>query len=362
MSTDVLANEPAVAGNNNGSTSQPTPEHIMQVGLGFWASKTLLAAVNFQLFTILAEKEKLSASQIKDKLNLKSTDRYVYDFLDTLTALGFLQREGLLKTALYSNAPDTNIFLDKKKQSYIGGILEMANNRLYGFWGNLETGLLTGLPQNEIKDGADNPFEELYQSPEKLREFAHAMSGIQMGNFIAFAQKFDFGKYKTLTDVGGSGAMLSIMVAKHQPHMQCISFDLPPVAPIAQENIDQIGLSARVKTKNGDFFKDDLPKADVVTMGNILHDWDEEKKLLLIKKAYEALPAGGAFVTIENVIDEERKENAFGLMMSLNMLIETGKGFDYTFSDFTGWTKSAGFKQTTIIPLTGPTSAAIAYK
>jgi hypothetical protein len=97
-------------------------------------------------------------------------------------------------------------------------------------------------------------------------------------------------------------------------------------------------------------------------MGNILHDWDEEKKLLLIKKAYDALPAGGAFVAIENVIDEQRKQNSFGLMMSLNMLIETGKGFDYTFSDFTSWAKAAGFKSTMIIPLTGPTSAAIAYK
>lgn len=343
-------------------SNQHTPQHIMQIGLGFWASKTLLAAVNFQLFTILAEKEKLSALQIKDRLGLKCTDRNIYDFLDTLTAFGFLQREGLLGSAVYSNGTDTNVFLDKKKPSYIGGILEMANNRLYSFWGDLETGLLTGLPQNEIKQGDNDMFAKLYESPERLREFVHAMSGIQMGNFMAFAQKFDFSKYKTLTDAGGAGAILSLMVAKHQPHMQCTSFDLPPVAPIARENIDHFGLSARVKTINGDFFKDDLPKADVVTMGNILHDWDEEKKLLLIKKAYEALSPGGALVAIENVIDEQRKENTFGLMMSLNMLIETGKGFDYTFSDFTAWAKAAGFKNTAIIPLTGPTSAAIAYK
>jgi precorrin-6B methylase 2 len=360
MSTEVASSKPAET--NGKPVAQPTPQHIMQIGLGFWASKTLLAAVNFQLFTILAEKGKLSASQIKTTLNLKCTDRHAYDFLDTLTSFGFLQREGLLENAVYSNGTDTNIFLDKKKPSYIGGILEMANNRLYGFWADLEAGLRTGLPQNEVKNGVDNPFEELYKSPEKLKEFAHAMSGIQMGNFMAFAQQFDFSKYKSLADVGGSGAMLSIMVAKHQPHMQCISIDLPPVAPVAQENIDHFGLSAKVKTANGDFFKDDLPKADVITMGNILHDWDEEKKLILIKKAYEALSPGGAFVTIENVIDEQRKENSFGLMMSLNMLIETGKGFDYTFSDFTGWAKAVGFKSTMIIPLTGPTSAAIAYK
>lgn len=341
---------------------QPTPQHIMQIGLGFWASKTLLAAVNFHLFTILSEKEKLGAVQIKNILELKCTDRNIYDFLDTLTALGFLQREGLLENALYSNSADTKVFLDEKKPGYIGGILEMANNRLYGFWADLETGLRTGMPQNEMKQGAGDMFEKLYESPERLKEFIHAMSGIQMGNFMAFAQKFDFSKYKSLVDAGGAGAILSIMVAKHQPHMHCINFDLPPVAPIAQENIDRFSLAEKVKTVNGDFFKDALPDADVVVMGNILHDWDEDKKIMLVKKAFEALPSGGAFVAIENVIDEQRKENVFGLMMSLNMLIETGKGFDYTFSDFTKWAMSAGFKKTEIIPLAGPSSAVVAYK
>ena len=258
-------------------TNQPSPDKIMQTGLGFWASKTLLTAVNLKLFTHLAERGKLSGVQIKKIFGFQCTDRNVYDFLDTLTSFGFLEREGIMETALYSNGADTDFFLDKKKPAYIGGILEMANNRLYPFWGNLESGLLTGLPQNEIKEGVNDMFTQLYEDPAKLKEFVHAMTGIQIGNFMAFAQKFDFSKYKSLVDVGGSGAMLSVMVAKDQSHMQCISFDLPEVAPIAQENIDHFGLSEKIKTMNGDFFKDDFPKADVVLMGNILHDWDEEK-------------------------------------------------------------------------------------
>ena len=343
-------------------TNQPTPERILQTGLGFWASKTLLAAVNLKLFTQLGEKGKLSGPAIKKLLGFQCTDRNVYDFLDTLTSLGFLQREGLMETALYSNGGDTGFFLDAGKPGYIGGILEMANNRLYNFWGNLEEGLLTGMPQNEAKQGVTDMFAKIYESPERLKEFVHAMSGVQMGNFMSFAQQFDFSNYTTLTDAGGAGAMLSLMVAKYQPHMQCRSFDLPAVAPIAQENIAKFGLSERVTTVDGDFFKEPLPTADVIVMGNILHDWDEEQKLELVKKAWEALPPGGAFVAIENIIDEERKQNTFGLMMSLNMLIETGKGFDYTFSDFTGWAKTAGFRDVSILALTGPSSAAIAYK
>ena len=342
-------------------SNHASPAAIMQIGTGFWASKILLSAIRFQLFTELAIKTKMSGHDIKTTLNLKCSDRHLFDFLDALTGFGFLQREGLLETALYSNTHDTDTFLDKNKPSYIGGILEMMNNRLYSFWGSLEDGLLTGLPQNEAKRSEDF-FGLIYQDPEKLKGFINAMSGIQMGNFMTFAQKFDFSKYKTLADVGGSAGLLSLMVAKHQPHMTCTTFDLLPVEPIANETIQKFGLGDRVKTQSGDFFADAFPKADVITMGNILHDWDEEKKVLLMKKAYEALPEGGAFIAIESIIDNERKQNLFGLMMSLNMLIETGTGFDYTFADFDRWSNAAGFKSTSLLPLAGPSSAAIAYK
>jgi len=341
--------------------NHPTPENIMKIGAGFWASKILLSAVKFQIFTTLAEKKTMSAIELKSLLGFNCTDRNVYDYLDALTTFGFLNREGLLETAKYSNSIDTDFFLDKKKPSYIGGMLEMLNNRLYNFWGNLEEGLKTGLPQNEAKNG-ENLFEALYSDADRLKEFIHAMSGIQLGNFMAFSQAFDFSKYKTLVDVGGSAGLLSLMVAKHQAHMNCTSWDLPPVEPIANATIQQFKLSDRVKTAKGDFFKDAIPNADVVVMGNILHDWDEETKVMLMQKAFDALPTGGAFVAIEGIIDDERNKNVFGLMMSLNMLIETGKGFDYTFADFNKWANKVGFKSTSLIPLAGPSSAAIAYK
>ena len=338
-----------------------TPENIMKIGTGFWASKILLSAVKFQIFTTLAEKKTMSAIELKSLLGFNCTDRNVYDYLDALTTFGFLNREGLLEYAKYSNSVDTDLFLDKKKPSYIGGMLEMLNNRLYNFWGNLEEGLKTGLPQNEAKNGG-NLFEALYSDADRLKEFIHAMSGIQMGNFVAFSQAFDFSKYKTLLDAGGSAGLLSLMVAKHQAHMNCTTWDLPPVEPIANATIQQFQLGDRVKTGKGDFFNDAIPDADVVVMGNILHDWDEETKIMLMQKAYDALPTGGAFVAIEAIIDDERNKNVFGMMMSINMLIETGKGFDYTFADFNKWANKVGFKSTSLIPLAGPSSAAIAYK
>ena len=335
------------------------PSNIMQIGMGFWASKTLLTAVKLELFTQLAGRPQ-SGAEIKHQLGLHI--RGLYDFLDALVALGFLQRDGKKDSAVYSNSPDTDLFLDKNKPSYIGGMLEMSNNRLYPFWNFLEEGLKTGNPQNEIRTGKQTLFEQIYSDKDKTREFVNAMGGIQTGNFITFATKFDFSGYQSLCDIGGAGAQLSAHVVSHNPHMRCTSFDLPPVSPIALENISKMGLADKVNVKSGDFFTDAFPRADVITMGNILHDWGTSEKKLLISKAYDALPEGGALVVIENMIDDERRENAFGLLMSLNMLIETTEGYDFTVADFDSWTKEAGFSETSVMHLTGPSSAAVAIK
>jgi predicted O-methyltransferase YrrM len=335
------------------------PSHIMEVGMGFFASKALLSAVELGLFTELA-KDSMTASEIAKALGLHP--RAVPDFPDALVALGLLQRAGDGPDGHYSNTPETAVFLDRTSPNYIGGILEMANARLYGFWADLTEALKTGAPQNETKHCGEPMFAKLYETPERLEQFMNAMSGVSAGNFQAFAQKFDFSRYKTLCDVGGATGQLSCMVAAASPHMHCISFDLPEVLPIATRKIEEAGLTDRVTAVSGDFFTGPLPNADVITMGMILHDWNLEKKKVLIRKAYDALPQGGAFVVIEALIDDARRENAFGLLMSLNMLIEFGDAFDYSGSDFAGWCREAGFREFEIIPLTGPSSAAVAYK
>jgi hypothetical protein len=341
------------------SNAQLDPSHIMQVGMGFWPSKTVLSAVELELFTHLGSDE-MTGDEIGEKLGLHP--RGIYDFLDTLVALRFLERDGDGSDGRYRNTADSAAFLDKTSPTYIGGILEMSNARLYRFWADLTEALKTGEPQNEIKQTGKPMFDELYSDPARLEQFMQAMAGVSLGNFHALAQKFDFSKYKTVCDVGGATGQLSMILATHHPHLQCLSYDLPVVVPIAEKAIAAAGLSDRVTAVSGDFFADPLPQADVITMGLILHDWNLDRKMQLIRAAYEALPEGGAFIIIENLIDDARRENAFGLMMSLNMLIEFGDAFDFTGSDFAGWCREAGFKDVEILPLTGPGSAGIAYK
>lgn len=336
-----------------------SPMSILQIGMGFWPAKTLLTAVKLGLFTELANGP-LFASEIQQKLGLHS--RSTLDFVDSLVALGLIQRQGTGFTAIYSNTPETAIFLNRNSPAYIGGLLEMANDRLYPFWNNLEEALRTGEPQNEVKLTGKPLFEALYADPANLEIFMEGMTGAQVGNFMMLAEEFDFGPYNTLVDVGGANGTLSACVVSGNPHLQCLTVDLPPVQPIAEKNIRKHGLQDKIKTGVLDFMTQQFPKGDVITMGNILHDWDLPQKKMLIAKAYEALPENGALIVIENIIDDERKENVFGLLMSLNMAVETEGGFDYSHADFHRWAIEAGFRSTSKLHLTGPSSAVIAYK
>jgi hypothetical protein len=336
--------------------SQPvTPDMIMQVGLGFWASKTLLSAVEMGVFTELA-KHPEDGESLRKRLGLHP--RSAADFFDTLVALGFLRRVD----GKYCNTPETDLFLDKRKPSYIGGMLEMANRRLYGFWAHLTEALRTGRPQNESRDGGTPMFEALYADPQRLEDFLKAMTGISHGANRAIAAKFEWGKYKTFVDVGTAQGDLAVQVALAHPHLSGAGFDLPEVEPIFETYVQQNGLGGRVRFTPGSFFTDELPSADVLMFGHILHDWNLDEKKMLIDKAYKALPKGGAIIVYESIIDDDRSKNAFGLMMSLNMLIETPGGFDYTGADCMGWMKEAGFGQTRCEHLVGPDSMVVGIK
>lgn len=290
---------------------------------------------------------------------LKLHPRSARDFLDALVALGMLQRN----QGRYANAPETDYFLDRAKPTYVGGLLEMVNRRLYGFWNNLTEALHTGSPQNESKaDPGASPFDALYRDPARLRLFLQGMTGISLGAARAIAHKFPWSRYRTFVDAGGAQGALPVSVALAHPQITGLNFDLPVVGPIFEEYVASFNLQDRLKFQAGNFFTDPLPAADVLVMGHILHDWNLAQKKSLIAKAHAALPTGGALIVYEALIDDERRQNAFGLLMSLNMLIETPGGFDYTGADCCGWLKEAGFSDTRVEHLLGPDSMVVGIK
>ena len=331
-----------------------TPDGILQLGTSFWGSKALLSAVELGVFSALASGP-ADLEALRKRIGLHP--RAARDFLDALVALKMLEREG----GVYRKSAETDAFLDKAKPSYIGGLLEMANTRLYGFWGSLTEALRTGEHQNEGKQGEDF-FAAMYAKAEVLRGFLTAMSGISAGAAHAIAAKFRWDDHRSFVDLGAAQGMVPVTLARAYPHLGGIGFDLPQVQPVFEKFVAEQGLSDRVRFQAGNFFEDELPTADVIVMGHVLHDWDLAQKKLLLAKAFAALPKGGAVIVYDAIIDDDRRKNAFGLLMSLNMLIETTGGFDYTGADCSAWMCEAGFTATRIEHLVGPDSMVIGIK
>ena len=331
-----------------------TPEFIMQLGFGFWASKTLLSAVELEVFTVLTGGP-LDAEALRTRLGLHP--RGARDFFDALVALRLLDRTD----GAYANTAETDLYLDRGKPSYVGGILEMANRRLYPFWGNLTEALCTGRPQNEARAGGD-PFAAIYASPEGVAGFLNAMTGVSLPLAHALATRFPWSGYRSVIDIGAAAGSMPVELALAHPHLEAGGFDLPPVRPVFEAYVAQRGLAGRVRFHDGDFMHGPMPSADVLVMGHILHDWDLEEKRMLVAKAHAALPQDGVLIVYDRMIDDDRRENAAGLLMSLNMLIETPGGFDYTGADCIGWLREAGFASIRQESLVGPYSMVVGIK
>lgn len=335
------------------------PDRIMAIGGGYTAAKALLSAVGLGLFTELGGTA-LTAAEIAERLGL--VPHPARDFLDFLVSLDLLDRDSDGLDARYRNTEETAYFLDEASPAYHGGLLNIWDQRNYRFWADLTEALKTGQAQSEVKQSGRPFFETLYADPARLENFMRAMDSSSRRNFAILAEVFPFGRYRRLCDVGGADALLSRIIAPAHLHLHCTSFDLPKVTDIARRRVEEAGLGDRISTVAGNFLTDPLPPADVITMGMILHDWNLEHKQALIAKAYDALPEGGAFVVIESLIDDARRTNTFGLMMSLNMLIEFGDAFDYSAADFQGWCRDAGFRSFETYPLDTGSGAAVAYK
>jgi SAM-dependent methyltransferase len=335
-------------------------ERILQLGFGFWGAKTLLTAVELGLFTELATGPQ-PLGVVATRLALHP--RSARDFLDALVALGILERDdGASADPVYRNTPEADLYLDRAKPSYIGGLLEMANRRLYPAWGNLTEGLRTGQPQNEAKDGGPDPFTAIYADPANLESFLRGMTGVSLPTARAIAAAFPWKEHRSFADVGCAQGGFPVEVARAHPHLVGIGFDLPPVRPIFERYVREHALENRLKFQEGSFFANPLPAAEVLVMGHILHDWNMGQKRMLVAKAHAALPAGGRLIVYDAMIDDARRENAFGLLMSLNMLIETPGGFDYTAADCIGWMRDAGFGDVRAERLPGPYAMVIGTK
>ena len=318
------------------NTLRPTEERIKKLAFAFREAKLVLSAVELELFTVLAEGP-LALEDLRDRIGVNT--RGARDFFDALVAVGLLQRN---QNEVYANSPDSDLYLDRRKDTYIGGELDHANTQLYGRWVSLTAGLRTGQPQTGA--GTAGNYPTFYSNPVSLDAFLRAMTGATLLPAKALVAKFSWRDYATVIDIGCAQGCLPVLIAQAHGHITGGGFDLPEVKPAFEDYVRKHHLENRLQFHGGDFFQVPLPSADVLVMGRVLHNWDLAQKKMLLRKAYEALPKGGALVVYERMIDDERRSNASGLLSSLNMLVMTSGGFDYTASDCIGWMREVGFR------------------
>ena len=332
----------------------PSPQSILDIGCGYRASKVLLSAIELGVFTILSD-QPLDATALTQRIGIH--DRGARDFFDTLVALGLLIRDD---AGRYATTLETGLYLDRRKSSYIGSMFEQYNASEYGLWGSLTQALRTGSPQTGI--AAAQHFAGLYADSARFHRFVKSMTGGSLLAAKAIAARFPWQDYQTVIDIGTAEGCLPVEVAHAHPHMSGGGFDLPELREMFEANIREHGLADRLQFHAGDFFTMPLPPADVIVLGRILHNWNLDIKRMLLGKAYRALPKGGALIVHETLIAEDRRSNAAGMLASLNMLLWTAGGYDFSGSECAEWMREAGFNDVQIEPLATEQSMVIGKK
>ena len=320
-----------------------TLEDILQLGYAFRGAKALMSAIELGVFTVLAENP-LNGEALRGRLSI--AERGARDFFDALVALGLLHRDN---DGTYANAPACARYLDARKADYIGGLIENLSAREYATWGALTEALRTGRPQTGFEANAH--FGQLYADPERQVRFLKGMSGASLLAARRLAEKFPWQKFNTVADIGTAEGCVPVQLSLAHPHLKAKGFDLPILENSFRVHAARHGLSDRLTFVAGDFFTGPLPTADVLVMGRVLHNWNLPTKRMLLGKAFAALPVGGALIVYERLIDDARQDSIAGLLSSLNMLIMTEGGFDFSAADCIGWMRDADFRDARCEPL-----------
>lgn len=312
------------------STDVSRPAGIIRLANSFADAKALLTAVELGLFDLLHPGAK-SAEEIQSGLELHG--RGLTDWLDLLIELGLLSRS----EGKYENTSGPDQYLIRGTQGYIGGFLERSNRNLFPAYAKLGTALKTGQPQS------GSSFDAVVENPFILEQFINSMDALTrtLGPVLLDAVD-EWSSYTSVLDVGGCQGSLTSMIVAANPNLAGHTFDLPQMAPFFEKNIEARGLTGKVTFHGGSFFEDDLPKADIVTMGHVLHDWDREQRGFLVKKAFDAVNPGGILVVYDRMLDRasSRVEN---LVISLDMLLVTDGGSEYTVGELREHAEKAGF-------------------
>ncbi|WP_083913989.1 methyltransferase [Nocardia concava] len=325
-----------------------SPAHILGVVSGARRAQVVLAAAELDLFTVLADRD-LAAAEIGAAIGLHP--EWTRDFLDAVASSGLIIADG----GRYSNSPDAHRYLVRGRPEYLGGFLRFLDKTLHPAWTGLAASVKSGKPVNS--DAAEgDPYGVLFTDPDDRRGFFDAMDVLNAPIGAALA-RLDWSQRGTFADIGGARGNIAASLVRAHPHLRATVFDLPEVESEFDSHIGELGLKDRIEFRPGDFFTDPLPSAEVLIFGHVLHNWPVARRRQLIEAAYAALPDGGTIAIYDPVIDPARPSPS-ALLASLNMLVWSSGGSEYTVAEAETWLRDAGFVDIAAAPL-GPTSTLI---
>jgi len=339
----------------SGDATPPDPSVVLDLLTAFRRSKTMFAAVTLGVFDALAQGPKTAPALAGE---LKANADALGRLLDACVALGLLQRgpNG------YGNSAPASAYLCRTSPRRLTGYLFFSNEFMWKLWANLEDAIREGSHRWPQTFGWDGPiFANFFRSEEAKREFLLGMHGYGLISSPQIVAAFDLSRFRRLVDLGGATGHLAVAACQRYPALKAVVFDLSDAVPLAREMVGASPVADRISVQAGDFFTDPLPEADLYAVGRILHDWSEDKILVLLRKVHERLPAGGALLVAEKLIDADRAGPVWAHMQSLNMLVCT-EGKERTLSEYEALLKQAGFAQVQGRQTPSPLDAVLALK
>ncbi|MEO8597515.1 MAG: methyltransferase [Candidatus Solibacter sp.] len=318
--------------------SLPDPQPVLDLIEAFRRSKTMFTAVSMGIFDALRQAP-ASAADLAAKL--KANRDAMTSLLDACAALGLLEKRG----GVYHNTPAAAAYLCADSPHTLRGYVRYSDAALYRMWGNLEDAVREGAPRWAQTFGLDGPiFSAFFRTDESMRDFLMGMHGFGMLTSPQVVTAFDLSRFHRLVDLGGATGHLAIAACERYPELRATVFDLPRAGALAREQVTQSAARDRIEIAAGDFFTDALPAADLYYLGRILHDWNEVKIDLLLRRVFERLPDDGALLIGEKLLEEDGVGPVPANMQSLNMLIVT-EGRERSLGQYAALLQKAGFAE-----------------
>jgi acetylserotonin N-methyltransferase len=333
----------------------PDPSPVLDLIEAFRRSKTMFAAVTLGIFDRL-EIGPATAPSLAGQIGADAAA--LERLLDACVGLGLLRKQD----GVYANQAVASAYLARSSPRAMTGYIQYSNDVLYRMWGTLEDAVREGSHRWRQVYGLEGGiFDHFFRTDEDMRKFLLGMHGYGLLSSPAVVASFDLSRFGRLVDLGGATGHLPVAACERYAGLRAAVFDLPRVITVARELVAQSSVSQRIELIPGDFFRDDLPEADLYSVSRILHDWSEDKIRVLLTKIYQRLPPGGALLIAEKLLQDDKTGPMWAAMQSLNMLVCT-EGRERTLHEYDALLRQAGFASVEGRTTGAPLDAVLAVK